>query len=184
VSRTLAVPGAPPAGAAVSNTTWLAALTAGWVGVFAGFARFGFDSHGVVIAVLLGSVAALAVIDFRHQVVPSVVVLPAAAAVLALRLALFSGDSLEWVLAALATSGLLLAFALLKRDSLSTGDAKVGFLLGAGLGVDVAVAMLIGVLALWPFAAYLVWSGDADARKQAIPLTPALALGAAIVALS
>jgi len=182
VSRTLAA--APPAGAAVSNTTWLGAAVAGWLGVMAGLGWFGFGSHGLVVAVLLGSLGALAVIDFRHRLIPDVVVAPAAAAVLALRLALFPGDSLEWVLAAVVTGGLLLAFSLLKRDSVGTGDAKVGFLLGAGLGIDVGFAVLIGVVALWPFAAYLVFSEGVDARKKAIPLTPALAVGALIVALS
>ena len=108
----------------------------------------------------------------------------AAALVLGLQLALFPDQALEWILSAAITGAVLLVISLLKRDTLGAGDAKVGLLLGAGLGTEVAFAMLIGVLALWPYAAYLVFSEGVDARKKAIPLTPALALGAAIVALS
>ena len=70
------------------------------------------------------------------------------------------------------------------RNSLSAGDAKVGLLLGAGLGTDVAYAMLIGFLVLWPFAVYVALQGAGEGRKTAIPLTPALALGAAVVVLA
>jgi leader peptidase (prepilin peptidase)/N-methyltransferase len=184
MSRLLGVASAPPAGVAASNLTRSAALAAGTVGVVAALIRFGLTDRGLVTAVLLGALGALAVIDFRHNEVLNLIVLPAVGAVLALRLALFSGDALEWVLAALITSAILLAIAMLRRDSLGIGDAKVGLLLGAGLGTDVAAAMLIGVLLLWPVAAYLVFREGVDARKKAIPLTPALALGAAIVALA
>jgi hypothetical protein len=44
--------------------------------------------------------------------------------------------------------------------------------------------MLIGVVAVWPVAAYLVFHEGVDARKKAIPLAPAFAFGAAVVALS
>jgi prepilin signal peptidase PulO-like enzyme (type II secretory pathway) len=44
--------------------------------------------------------------------------------------------------------------------------------------------MLIGALALWPFALWVVLQGGLAARKRALPLGPALALGAAVVVLS
>jgi leader peptidase (prepilin peptidase)/N-methyltransferase len=184
MSEGLGVASAPPAGVAASNVTRTAALAAGAIGVLVGFVRFGPTSRGIVTAALLGSLGVLAVIDYRHQVVPNRVVLPAAAIVLALRLALFPDDTLEWVLAALITFAILLAISVLRRDSLGAGDAKFGLLLGAGLGADVAFAMLIGVLALWPVAAYLVFHEGVDARKKALPLGPAFAFGAAVVALA
>ena len=184
MSRGLGLTSTPPAGVAASKITRFLALSAGAVGVLAGLIRFGPTSLGVVTAALLGAIGALAVIDFRHQVVPNLVVLPAAGVVLALRLALFPDHTLEWVLAALICCAGLLALSALRRDSLDVGDAKVGLLLGAGLGTEVAFAILIGVLALWPVAAYLVFTEGSDARRKAIPLTPALALGAAVVALT
>jgi len=183
MSESLGATGAPPAGVAVSKVTLRAAVAAGALGVLAALIRFGASSEGLVTAVLLGSLGVLAVIDFREHVVPHRLVLPAAATVLALQLALFPDQALEWILAAVITGGVLLGLSMLKRDSLDAGDAQVGLLLGAGLGLDVAWALLVGVILLWPVAAYLVFSEGVDARKKALPLTPALALGAAIVAL-
>jgi leader peptidase (prepilin peptidase)/N-methyltransferase len=169
--------------AALKTTTWLA-VAAGAAGVLAALLRFGPSSEGVVTAALLGSMGALAVIDFREQVVPIRIGLPAGALVLALQLALFSDNSLEWILSAAITSGALLAVSLFRRDTLGAGDAQLGLILGAGLGTEAAFAILVGVLALWPYAAFLVLSEGVDARKKAIPLAPALAFGAAVVALS
>jgi leader peptidase (prepilin peptidase)/N-methyltransferase len=184
MSESLGATSAPPAGVAASKLTLWAALAAGSLGVAAALIRFGVSSEGLVTAALLGSLGVLAVIDFREHVVPSRLVLPAAGLVLALQLALFPDQALEWILAAFITCALLLGLSMLKRDSLDAGDAQLGLLLGAGLGLDVAWAMLLGVLILWPVAAYLVFSEGVDARKKALPLTPALALGAAILALS
>jgi leader peptidase (prepilin peptidase) / N-methyltransferase len=178
MSDGLGAASAPPAGVAASNVTLVAALAAGAVGIAAGVAEFGFSSLGVVTAALLGSLGVLAVIDFRHERIPNVIVLPAAGLVLGLRLALFPDHTGEWLLASLVTGGVLLGLSMLKRDTIGAGDAKVGLVLGAGL------AILIGVVALWPYAAYLVFSEGVDARKKTIPLTPALAFGAAVVALS
>jgi len=183
MSRVLGTMSAPPAGVAASEHMSFAAAAAGAIGVLASLLRFGASSEALVTAALLGSLGVLAVIDFRRQLIPNRIVLPAVALVLALQLALFPGQALEWVLAALIAGGGLLALALLKSDSVGTGDAKVGMLLGAGLGAGAAWALLAGALLLWPVAAYLVFSEGMDARKNAIPLTPALAIGAAIVAL-
>jgi leader peptidase (prepilin peptidase)/N-methyltransferase len=184
MSDGLAAASAPPAGVAASNVTRAAPLAAGAIGILAGLVRFGPSSRGIVTAALLGSLGVLAVIDWRHHVVPNLVVLPAAALVLVLRLALFPDQALEWILASVVTCAVLLGLSMLRRDSLGAGDAKLGLLLGAGLGADVAMAMLIGVVALWPVAAYLVFHEGVDARKKAIPLAPAFAFGAAVLALS
>jgi prepilin signal peptidase PulO-like enzyme (type II secretory pathway) len=184
VSLGLAGTTAPSPGAAASHLTRWAAVGAGAVGAVAALTHLGLTSRGLVAAVLLGAMGALAVIDLREGRLPISIVLPCAAAVLALQLALFPDDSLEWVLSAATTFAILLALSGMRRDSLGVGDALVGFLLGAGLGADVVYAMLIGCLALWPVAAYLVFHEGADARKKAIPLTPALALGAALAVLA
>jgi prepilin signal peptidase PulO-like enzyme (type II secretory pathway) len=184
MSDGLGTASAPPAGVAASNITRAAPLAAAAIGILAGLVRYGASSRGVVTAALLGSLGLLAVIDWRQHVVPNLVVLPATALVLGLRLALFPDQALEWVLASVVTCAVLLALSMLKRESLGAGDAKLGLLLGAGLGADVAVATLIGVVALWPVAAYLVFHEGVDARKKAIPLAPAFAFGAAVVALT
>jgi hypothetical protein len=144
--------------------TRYAVPAAAGIGVLVGLARYGVTSEGLVACVLLGVLGALAVIDFREHSVPIRVVLPATAVVLALQLALFPDQALEWVLAS------ALAFA--------------GLLVGAGLGASAAAAMFVGFLAIWPVAIYLLVRDGIDARKASVPLTPAFAIGAALVVLA
>jgi uncharacterized membrane protein (UPF0127 family) len=160
------------------------ALAAGGVGALLAVAQFGFSSEGLVTACFLAALAVLAVIDYQRRLIPNVIVLPAAALVLGLQLALFPDQALEWVLASVGCFSLLLVLTLVKPGGLGMGDVKLGLLLGAGLGLDVAMALLLGFLALWPVALYLVLTDGPDARKLTLPLGPALALGAAIVALA
>jgi leader peptidase (prepilin peptidase) / N-methyltransferase len=185
-----AAPGAPESTAAApdspapSATIDLVAAGAGAAAALFTLGVLGTGSRGIVGAVFLGALAALAVIDFRTHTIPNRIVLPASALVLALQLALFPDDALEWVLASVGAAGLLFLLTLIKPGGIGMGDVKLGLLLGAGLGTDVAVAMLIGALALWPFALWVVLQGGLAARKRALPLGPALALGAAVVVLS
>ena len=174
----------PESEAAASPLVGALALVAGGVGALAALARFGFSSEALVTACFLAALGVLAVIDYRRRLIPNVIVLPAAALVLGLQLALFPDRALEWVLASLGCFALLFVLTLLKPGGLGMGDVKLGLLLGAGLGMDVALALLLGFLALWPVAVYLVLTDGPEARKQTLPLGPALALGAAIVALA
>jgi len=160
------------------------AVGAGAVAAFFTLAVLGLGSRGIVGACLLGALAVLAVIDFKTHTLPNRIVLPSAGLVLTLQLLLFPGDAVAWVVASLGAAALLLALALAKPGGIGMGDVKLGLLLGAGLGADVTVAMLIGVLALWPSALWVVLHGGVDARKKALPLGPALALGAAVVVLT
>ncbi len=60
------------------------------------------------------------------------------------------------------------------------GDVKLSSLLGAGLGVFVIPAMFVGFFAAFVPAALLLVRHGKEARKQAIPLGPFLALGAVV----
>jgi leader peptidase (prepilin peptidase)/N-methyltransferase len=159
-------------------------LGTGLAAAAAAFAVLGIGARGIVAACFLGALGMLAVVDWRTHLLPNRIVLPAAAAVLILQVSLFPDDALEWVLASVGCFAILLALALVKPGGIGMGDAKLGLLLGAGLGLDVAMAMLIGCLALWPVAAYIVARDGLDARTRALPLGPALALGAALVTLT
>ena len=159
------------------------ALGVGLAGAVAALAVLGSGSEGLVAACFLGALGVLAVIDYRTHLLPNRIVLPAAALVLGLQLALFPGDALEWILAAVGAFAVLLVLALTRPGGLGMGDAKLGLLLGAGLGLDVATALFIGCLALWPVAVYILAREGLDARSRALPLGPALAFGAAVVTL-
>ena len=64
------------------------------------------------------------------------------------------------------------------RAGLGMGDVKLALLLGAMLGRNVAVALMVGLLAaLVPAAVLAVTKGVAAARKTAIPFAPFLAFG-------
>lgn len=162
---------------------WVAPVAAVTLGTLA-LIRFGPGARGLVDAVFLAALGALAVIDFERHLLPNRIVLPSAALVFALQLALFPNQALEWTIASLATFLSLLVLALIRPGGLGMGDVKLGLLLGAGLGSAVLGALLIGFLALWPVALWLLLRGGAGARKRALPLGPALAFGAAVVVLA
>jgi leader peptidase (prepilin peptidase) / N-methyltransferase len=141
---------------------------------------FGPTFHAAVAAVFCAALVAVSVTDLERRIIPNRIVLPAAAVVLVAQTALT--QSPEWALAALGASGFLLLAALAYPAGMGMGDVKLALLLGAALGRDVPVAMMIGMVsALVPSVVLLVRHGSAG-RKMGIPFGPFLALGG-IVAL-
>jgi leader peptidase (prepilin peptidase)/N-methyltransferase len=108
-------------------------------------------------------------------VVPNDVVLPAVVAALAARTAL--SPSPEWILAAAAAGGFLLAGALLSPSGLGMGDVKLGLLLGAALGRSVLAALLVAFALLLVGAVVLVARGGRGGLKTMLPFAPFLAAG-------
>jgi len=120
----------------------------------------------------------LSAIDARHRIVPNRIVLPAAAATLVAHTLI--EPSAEWALGALGASGFLFLAALAYPKGLGMGDVKLALLLGAMLGAEVAVALLLGfVAALVPSVVLLARHGTV-ARKMGVPLVPFLSLGAVV----
>lgn len=150
----------------------------GGVAVAGVFAKLGLTGEAVVSAFLLGVLVALAVIDVEEGVLPNRIILPAFAAVLLGRVATEPDKGLEWILAAVGTALLLLIPAAVRRGTIGMGDVKLGLLLGAGLGLDVMQALLLGLLAAWPVVGYLVLRDGRPATAMTLPLAPFLALGA------
>ena len=160
------------------------ALATALVAVVVALVRFGVTPRGLVMACFLGALGALAVIDLQRHLLPNAIIYPAAALVLGLQLVLFPDQALEWVVASVGCFAVMLILSLIKPGGLGMGDVKLGLLLGAGLGEDVVLAVFLGFLLLWPVALWILVSGGLEARKRALPLGPALALGAAVVALA
>ena len=88
------------------------------------------------------------------------------------------------IAASLATALVLLIAALAKPGGLGYGDVKLGLLLGAGLGANVVVCMVVGVFAIWPVAVYLLARHGREARTMALPFGPFLAVGAVVALLA
>jgi leader peptidase (prepilin peptidase)/N-methyltransferase len=150
--------------------------------VFA-FLRFGAGGRFAVAAFFIASLCLLSAIDLAERRLPNRIVLPSAAVVLLAQTALFPDRALEWWLASLGTSFLLLLLWCVYPEGLGMGDVKLGLLLGAALGSDVLAALLLGAVAAAVYAVFLLARDGAQARKQTIPLGPFLAFGAIVVVL-
>jgi leader peptidase (prepilin peptidase)/N-methyltransferase len=146
--------------------------------VAASFARFGVSGRGFVAAFFVAVLAVVSVFDLEQGIIPNRIVLPAAAVVLAARIALSSGRTVEWLVAAGGAAGFLLLAHLVYPAGMGLGDVKLALLLGAGLGKLVVVALLLGSLAAALVGVFMIVRGGASARKQTIPFGPYLALGA------
>jgi leader peptidase (prepilin peptidase)/N-methyltransferase len=155
---------------AVELTTGL--LVAGCV------VAFGFTLEALAAIVFCCALVVVSATDLERRVVPNRVVLPAAAAVLALRTV--ADPSPEWALGALATAGFLFVVAFAYPAGMGMGDVKLALLIGAMLGREAAVALMLAtLLALIPSAVLFARHGR-RARKLAIPFAPFLAAGALV----
>lgn len=141
-----------------------------------------------LMAPFLGLLFALAVIDWRHKILPNRLVYPAfAIALVYLIVAAIAGGGVDLATAAvgcLAYGGALLVIAVLSPRGMGMGDVKlcglIGLVLGA-LGLEyVAVAAGAGIL-LGGVAAIGALIAGAS-RKKAIPFGPFLAAGAIVAA--
>ena len=133
---------------------------------------------------LLATLAVLSAIDVEERRIPNAIVLPAAAAMLALQIALAPDHALEWTLAALGAAGLLLVLALVNPAGLGMGDVKLALLLGAALGGGVVAALVVGSSLAALYGLLRLVRHGAAARRSTFPYAPFLAAGAAIVLLS
>jgi leader peptidase (prepilin peptidase)/N-methyltransferase len=129
---------------------------------------------GLVLMTLLVTVSA---IDIEHRIVPNRLLLPAAAAALALWALVDPGRLPENLIAAAGAGGFLFVAAIAYPAGMGMGDVKLAAVLGLYLGSAVAPALFVAfaVGALVGVAVIVVKGGAA--RKQAIPFAPFLALG-------
>jgi leader peptidase (prepilin peptidase)/N-methyltransferase len=126
-------------------------------------------------AVFVVALAGIVVYDLRERRVPNAIVLPAAVLVLVLH---SLGDrSWEWIVAALIAFVALLIPAVVYPAGLGMGDVKLALLLGAMLGRNVLLALLIGFAAAAVPSLALILLGR---RKATLPLAPFLALGGTV----
>jgi leader peptidase (prepilin peptidase)/N-methyltransferase len=160
----------PPRDLAIELTTAL--LLAGCV------LAFGFTLKAAAAAIACGALVVVTATDLERRVVPNRVVLPAAAAVLALQTV--SHPSPEWALGALGAAGFLFLAVVAYPGGMGMGDVKLALLIGALLGRTAAVALMLGLLlALVPSAVLLARHG-LGARRLAIPFAPFLAVGTVV----
>ena len=140
--------------------------------------RFGFTPDALVAAGFCVVLVVISAIDVEHRIIPNRIVVPAAVITLLAQTALH--PSPEWALGALGASGFLFAAALAYPRGMGMGDVKLALLIGAMLGRNVTLALLIGFLAALIPAAVIVVRHGSLARKIAIPFAPFLAFGAVV----
>ena len=148
--------------------------------VAACFLHFGLTADAFVAAFFVSVLVVLSAIDFERRILPDKIVLPSFAVVLAAQVALHPDRAVEWVAASLGASLFLFLALLAYPRGMGMGDVKLCLLLGAMLGWDVAVALMIGMLAALVPAVVLLARHGAAARKMGIPFGPFLALGAVV----
>jgi prepilin signal peptidase PulO-like enzyme (type II secretory pathway) len=139
---------------------------------------FGFTLKTAAAAIACGALVVVTATDLEQRIVPDRVVLPAAAAVLALRTV--AHLSPEWAIGAAGAAGFFFLARLAHPGGMGMGDVKLALLVGALLGRTTPVAILLSLfLALVPSAVLFARHG-LRARKLGIPFAPFLAAGAVI----
>jgi leader peptidase (prepilin peptidase) / N-methyltransferase len=139
---------------------------------------FGLTVKAAAAAIACAALVVVTATDLELRIVPNRVVVPAAAAVLALQTV--SHPSPEWALGAVGAAGFLLLAALAYPGGMGMGDVKLALLIGALLGRTTPVGIMLGLLFAFVPSAVLLARHGARARKMAIPFGPFLAAGAVV----
>lgn len=138
--------------------------------------------HLLFVAVLV----LVSEVDVEEQIIPDVIILPAAGIGLALMIALRPGRWAEWLIAGVAAAVFLFLVAEIYRrvrgvTGMGMGDVKMALCMGFYLGSAVVPALFIAFVAGAVGGVVLIIAGGRSG-KTAIPFGPFLAAGA-IVAL-
>jgi leader peptidase (prepilin peptidase) / N-methyltransferase len=139
---------------------------------------FGLTARAAAAGIACAALVVVTATDLERRIVPNRVVLPAAAAVLALNMVWH--PSAVWAIGAVGAAGFLFLAALAYPGGMGMGDVKLALLIGALLGLTTPVGLMLGlVFALVPSAVLLARHG-VGARKLGIPFAPFLAAGAVV----
>jgi leader peptidase (prepilin peptidase) / N-methyltransferase len=138
-------------------------------------------AHALVAALAGATLVVISAIDIERGIIPNRIVLPATAIVLVAQIALFPDRAGEWALAAIVAALFFLIPNVLSRKLMGMGDVKLALLLGAALGWQVAGAVALAFVCVFPVALLVLARGGLAARKTTIPFGPFLSLGALIM---
>lgn len=139
---------------------------------------FGFTLEAAIAAFFCWVLVVITRTDLEHRLIPDRIVLPSAVLVVAART--IDEPSVAWILGGLGAGLALFLLVLAYPKGMGMGDVKLALFMGAGLGLSVVVGLFLGFIAGAVPAIVLLARHGREARKQAIPLGPFLALGAVI----
>jgi leader peptidase (prepilin peptidase)/N-methyltransferase len=145
-------------------------------GLFFGLAAYEFELSVALVSalVLISVLVVLAGTDLEHQLLPNVIVGPAA--VVGFALSVF-GDPARWWVYLVSAVGVamgLFALALLYPGGMGMGDVKMGGMLGTFLGPYAALAVFVGALVGALVGGVLMVAGRIR-RRSALPFGAFLA---------
>lgn len=153
------------------------------VGLLFAAAYLHFEDDWALVAIGCALVAVLAVItltDLEDRIIPNVILIAGAVICLAIAIPTDPDGIPERLIAAAIAFAVFLAAALAYPKGMGMGDVKLAALLGLYLGKAVAPALLIGFAAGAIVGLALIARQGPEARKQAVPFGPFLALGGII----
>jgi leader peptidase (prepilin peptidase)/N-methyltransferase len=139
---------------------------------------FGLSLRTAAAAIACGTFVVVTATDIERRIVPNTVVLPAAAAVLAVDTAWH--PSPVWAIGAVGLAGFLLLAALAYPGGMGMGDVKLALLIGALLGPTTPVGFMLALLLALVPTVFLIARHGRGARRLAIPFAPFLCAGAVI----
>ena len=145
------------------------------------FACYPAGPRAVVAAFFAAVLVVLSATDLERRVIPNLIVVPATVIVLLAHIAIAPGRTVELIVAPLAAALFLFLPNLVNNSAMGMGDVKLALLLGVGLGWGVFGALLVGLLAMVPFAIVMLVRRGRSARSAALPLGPFLALGGLVI---
>jgi leader peptidase (prepilin peptidase)/N-methyltransferase len=145
----------------------------------------GADADVWLPLALLALLVPVTLIDLERHIIPNRITGPGAVAALVIGALVAPGDVPEQLIAGAAAGAFLLVPALLYPAGMGMGDVKLAGMMGLFLGRDVAVAILVALIAgAVVGAGIMARVGVQRGRKTGVPFGPFLALGgmAAILA--
>jgi leader peptidase (prepilin peptidase)/N-methyltransferase len=176
---------APDRGLTRRRLFWIVAVAAvaGVALAVATVARYGANANAVAWAAAQLVLVFVAAYDVATRKILNVVVVPAGAIVILLRVAFERGSLAESLIAGAAAFLVFLVLAVLTGGGFGMGDVKLVGLLGLLLGREVLPALLIGAVA-GGVASIAVIASRRGSRRTAIAYGPYLCLGGSIAILA
>ena len=142
----------------------------------------GTDDAGELVLglVLCAILVAITLTDLELRIIPNAFVLAGAIAGVAIVLGFDLGELDQRAIAVAAAGGAFLLIAFIYPRGMGMGDAKLVAMMAIYLGRSIAPAVLVGLLVGSVVGAAMIARQGAEARKQAIPFGPFLALGGVV----
>lgn len=144
--------------------------------------RMGWSLELIGAWVFVAALIALAAIDLEHQIIPDSISLPTLAAGLALSFVTPSRTWIDSLFGIAVGAGLPLAVIVLSRGGMGGGDMRLGALIGAFLGWQLALLSIFVAVLFGGVAATALLVAGRKSRKDPIPFGPFLA-GSGVISL-